>query len=344
MKVNTSNSTKNTIIITVLFILLICMFLFSFTLGRYQVSITEIFNYLRYLITGEKNGLSANVIAVISQIRFPRIATAVLLGSALSVSGASYQGVFKNPMVSPDILGASAGAGFGAAIGILLSLSSVMIQFVSFIFGILAVFLSYIISRVVGRKDNTTLVLILSGMVVSSLLSSLISVAKYVADPYSKLPEITLWLMGSLSAVNTTDLKIIFLPIVICTAILMLLRWRLNVLSFGDEEAQALGVNTKRLRLIVIICSTMLTASVVSVGGMIGWVGLVIPHLGRMLVGPNYKHLMPATFLLGGIYLLLVDNISRNLLQVEIPIGILTAIIGAPFFVYLLLKGKKGWI
>lgn len=343
-KIKKNTNRKNVIVITFLAVALFTLLLFSFTLGRYPVTINEVFQYIRFLFTGEKNGLSDTVISVISQIRFPRIIIAVLIGSALAVSGASYQGVFKNPMISPDILGASAGAGLGASIGILLSLSNIFIQLVSFGFGILSVFLSYTISKVVGRKDNTTLVLILSGMVISSMFSALISVTKYVADPYSKLPEITLWLMGSLSSVNNKDLLIIIFPVTICSIILILVRWRLNVLSFGDEEAKAMGVNTKALRLLVIICSTMLTASVVSVSGMIGWVGLVIPHLGRMLVGPNYKHLMPTSFLLGGIYLLFVDNISRNLLQVEIPIGILTALIGAPFFVYLLLKGKKGWV
>ena len=315
----------------------------SLFMGRYPVSVSDYIIYLRALISGNEGWLSSTTASVISQIRMPRIMAALIVGGALAISGGSYQGVFRNPMVSPDILGASAGAGFGAAVGILLSLPALGIQLLSFCFGLAAVSMSYLISRAVGRRDNITLVLVLAGMVISALFSAFVSITKYLADPYSKLPEITFWLMGSLSSVVSGDLAFVLPPVIISGAVLMLLRWRLNVLVFGDEEASALGMDTKKYRVVIIVCSTLLTASVVSVSGQIGWVGLVIPHFSRMIVGPNYRDLLPASFLVGGSYLLLVDNVARNLLQVEIPLGILTAVIGAPVFIWLLLKGKRGW-
>ena len=195
-----------------------------------------------------------------------------------------------------------------------------------------------------GRGNDSTLLLVLTGMVVTSLFSSAIALIKYVADPDLKLREITFWLMGGLSAIRMNDLKIILIPMILGAVPLLLLRWRLNVLSFGDEEAQAMGIDTSRLRLITIICSTLLTASTVSIGGIIGWVSLVIPHLARMLVGPNYSILLPTSLLVGGLYLLIVDNVARCMFAMEIPLGILTSVIGAPFFIYLLMHGKRGWV
>lgn len=334
---------SNHIILMLLFITLILLILISFTLGRYQICVADVVTSLFSLITGTDSGLSESTVSIINNIRFPRIIACVLAGSALAVSGVAYQGIFQNPMVSPDVLGASAGAGFGAGLGIILSLPGVGIQLVSFLFGLLAVGISYLISKAVGQKENATLVLVLSGMVISSLFSAFVSIIKYVADPYSKLPEITFWLMGSFASVTGNDLKIVLIPIVVCIVILMLVRWRLNVLVFGDEEASAMGINTKRLRFVVIVCATVLTACVVSISGQIGWVGLVIPHFSRMVVGPNYRHLLPASLFIGAIFLLIVDNVSRLVLQVEIPLGILTSIIGAPCFIFLLLRGKRGW-
>nr|WP_320025043.1 iron ABC transporter permease [uncultured Acetobacterium sp.] len=334
---------RNQIIISGMFILLIVLILVSFTLGRYNVEIKDLFFYM-----GKNMGMNLEIDQInehiIASVRFPRIIAAVLTGLALSISGASYQGIFKNPMVSPDILGASAGAGFGASLGIIMSLPTILIQLMAFGFGIISVALSCLIAGIVGRRENVTLILVLAGMVVSSLFSAFISIIKYMADPYGKLPEITFWLMGSISDVKNSDLIFMIVPVVICLTIIFLVRWKINVLSFGDEEASALGVNAGRLRLVIIICATMMTATVVSVAGQIGWIGLVIPHLARMIVGPDYRYLIPATAILGGIFLLLVDNIARTVLQVEIPLGILTSIIGAPFFVYLILRGKKGWI
>jgi iron complex transport system permease protein len=280
---------------------------------------------------------------IMVDIRLPRILIAVFAGGALSVAGAAYQGIFRNPMASPDVLGVSAGAGFGAALGILLSLPAPLVQLVSFAFGILAVGASVLIAWAAGRHQNMTLVLVLSGMMVSSLFSAFISLVKYLADPNSQLPEITYWLMGSFSAVTKDSLLPAFVSGLAAFVPLMLLRWRINLLTFGDEEARAMGVNTAAIRAAAIGCATLLTASVVSIGGQIGWIGLVIPHLARMMAGPNYLTLLPLSLLTGGIGLLVVDTVARSLIQIELPLSILTAVIGAPFFVFLLIRKRKGW-
>lgn len=332
------------------FFLLICIliaaFFISFTIGRYSISLKQLFEIFYFKILGITNiGSNSDMVdTVIFKVRLPRIIAAILVGAALSVSGASFQGLFKNPMVSADILGASAGAGFGAAVALLLSFNTVGVQLLSFAFGLGAVALTYAISTKIGRGSSPILVLVLTGMVVTALFTSAISLTKYVADPDGKLPVITFWLMGGLSTITVANLKMLIPPVILSIIPLLLLRWRLNLFSFGEEEAQSLGINTARLRTIIIICSTILTAGTVSISGMVGWVGLVIPHLARMLVGPNYKILLPTSLLLGGIYLLVVDDFARCLFTMEIPLGILTSMIGAPFFIYLLLKGKRGWL
>ena len=325
-------------------ILLILLFFISLMLGRYQVSLGDMGAVFYARIFGTECTVSEMIQSVILKVRIPRICAAILIGGALSTAGATYQGLFKNPMISPDILGASAGAGFGAAMAILLSLPFIFIQFSAFAFGLLAVGLACLICKMVSRGKDALLILVLSGMIVATFFSSLITLLKYVADPQSKLPEITYWLMGGLSTVSAADVGMMLVPFVIGIVPLFLLRWQLNAMAFGDEEAKAMGLNTKRLRGIYIVSATLLTAAAVAVCGMIGWIGLVIPHLTRMLVGPNHKYLIPASFLMGGTFLLLVDDLARTLFTVEIPLGILTSIIGAPFFVYLLLKRKKGWV
>lgn len=328
-----------------LFILLVITFLISFTLGRFSVPLNQLIEIFFDKAAGlQYNGPNADIVdTVIFQVRLPRILAAILVGGALSMSGASYQGLFRNPMVSGDILGASAGAGFGAVLAMLLSFNTFGIQISAFIFGLGAVALTYIISTKIGRGNSPVLVLVLTGMIVTALFTSGISLIKYVADPDNKLPEITFWLMGGLSAITMNDLLIVLIPIVIASVPLLLLRWKLNILSFGEEEAQSLGVDTTKIRTIIIICSTILTATTVSITGMVGWVGLVIPHFARMIVGPNYKVLLPASLIIGSIYLMLVDDVARCLFSAEIPLGILTSMIGAPFFIYLLLYGKRGW-
>ncbi|MCH3964789.1 MAG: iron ABC transporter permease [Clostridium sp.] len=326
-------------------VILLCVFLFSFTVGSYHLPLSEIINVFHSKIAGTASYYGTNVENVIFKVRMPRIFAALIIGCSLSGAGSAYQGLFRNPMVAPDILGASGGAGLGAAMGLLLSLGSLEVQIMSFIFGLAAVLLTFGINSAINHgREGSVLSLILTGMVISSLMQSFISVIKYVGDPEDKLPEITFWLMGGLSTVTTRDIIIMIFPVLIGTIPLFVLRWNLNVLSFGDEEARSLGVNTYRMKAVVIVCSTLITAASVSIGGIIGWVGLIIPHLARMIVGPNYKTALPASMLIGSIYLLLVDDIARGIFTVEIPLGILTSLIGAPFFIYLLLKGRRGWI
>lgn len=317
------------------------LFFASFMVGQYPIDPVGVVEIIGAQLFGFDCSQSDMAQTIVWKVRLPRICAALLVGAALSIAGAVYQGLFKNPMVSPDILGASSGAGFGAALAILLSLPYAFIQVNAFVFGIVAVGLAYFVCQRVSRGKDAILMLVLGGMIVSTLFSSFITLTKYVADPDSKLPEITYWLMGSLSTVNLQDILFLLPPLLIGVAPLIFLRWQLNAMAFGDEEAQAMGLNVKRLRGLFILCATLLTAASVAIAGMIGWIGLIIPHMARFIVGPNCKVLLPMSFLVGGSFLLLVDNVARNLFTVEIPLGILTSIIGAPFFFYLLLKRKK---
>ena len=302
---------------TLLAVIFLLVLLLSMQLGRYQISAWEQLRMLFTRLTGGEPFWEKSTGKVLFEIRLPRIGAAVLVGAALSVSGVSYQGMFRNPMVSPDILGASTGAGFGAAVAILLGAGYFGISAAAFCGGLLAVALAWIISRL--SRTETTLALVLAGMMVSSLFSAGTSFIKLIADTQQQLPAITYWLMGMVP--------------------LFLLRWRMNLLTVGEEEARSMGVDTRTLRLVVIICATLLTAASVSVSGMIGWVGLVIPHFCRMLFGYDYRRLIPAATLFGAAFLLAVDDIARLVTTAELPLGILTAFVGAPLFVYLILTG-----
>ncbi|TWH46496.1 iron ABC transporter permease [Sporomusa sp. KB1] len=332
------------ITLLLLLVLLVAVFFVSFVVGSYPISIETVLAIIAGKFISLPHYWTNDMETVVFKIRLPRIIAALLVGAALATSGAAYQGMFKNPMVSPGILGVSAGASLGAALAILLSYSNVGIQIGAFIGGMLAVTITYFISVWLGRNGDTMLVMILTGIIVGILFSSFLSLIKYAADPYTKLPAITYWLMGSLASININDVEVASIPIVLGLVAVMLVRWNLNVMSFGEEEASALGVDTGRVRLVVILCATMMTASAVAISGMIGLVGLIVPHLARLLVGPDYKVLLPAAMLLGALFLLLVDNLARTLYAVEIPLGILTSMIGAPFFLYLLINTKKrGW-
>ena len=317
--------------------LLLCIML-SFTFGRYPVPLKELIGILLY-----KTGIpiemfwTEQMFTAVWNIRMPRVLLSVLVGASLAAAGAAYQGVFQNPMASPDILGASAGAGFGAALAILIGLSVHGITLLAFAVSLLTVALVFTVSR--HAKGDRVLGLVLAGIMISSLFQSGTSFIKLVADPGNKLPQITYWLMGSLSGVSWADFTIVLLPEIIGLTILLLMRWKLNVITMGDDEARALGVDAHKVRIIIVICSTLVTASAVSVSGVIGWVGLVIPHMVRRLIGSDYRFLMAGSMLGGGIFMLAVDNISRNLSSSGIPIGILTAFVGAPFFL-LLISGK----
>ncbi len=323
----------------VLAAILLAAFLFSFSLGRYGVPAGQVLRILAGRVFPIEQTWTKEMQTVVLNIRLPRILMACLVGCCLSAAGASYQGVFQNPMASPDILGASSGAAFGAALSILLGASSRGVTLAAFAFSMLTVCVVFLIAQ---RAPGMRVVnLILAGIMVSSLFTAGTSYIKLVADPTNQLPEITYWMMGSLSGAKHKDIAMAILPMAVGLIPLLLLRWQLNLLTLGEEEARALGVNTNRIRFFVIVCATLITASSIAVSGMIGWVGLVIPHLCRKLVGSNYRYLMPASMLTGAAFLLVVDDVARNLLAVEIPIGILTAFIGAPFFIYLITKKEK---
>lgn len=279
--------------------------------------------------------------SVVMRVRLPRAIMALAVGAGLSIAGAAFQGMFHNPLVSPFILGVSSGAGFGAALGIVLGGSLALMQGLAFVFGVTAVLAAYLIARVF--KTTPILMLVLAGTVVSAFFSALISLMKYVADADEKLPAIVFWLMGSLGNVRLEDLPLALPAIIVGCVGLLLVRWRINVLSMGDQEARAMGVNTELLKGIVIVCTTLISSGVVAFCGIIGWVGLVIPHICRMLVGPDHRILLPATLGVGAAYLLIIDNLARTISATEVPLGILTAVVGAPFFAILLRKTRGGW-
>lgn len=315
-------------------------FLFSMSIGHYEISAYEVLDMLFSKLTASEMRYGDMMQTVVFEVRLPRVILAMMVGCSLSVSGAVYQCVFKNPMASPNILGTSSGAGLGTALAIIFSFGAIYTQMISFAFGLLAVAITYAISAKIGRRGNLILVFVLTGILVSTVFQALISLVKYTADPYEKLPAITFWLMGSLSTAGKNDILIILIPFLLGIVPLFLMRWRLNILSLGDEDIKCLGIDVRNLRLIVIGCSTLLTASCVSVAGIIGWVGLIVPHIARMLVGSNFIALLPASALIGATYLLLIDDAARGIFKAEIPLSILTALIGAPYFIYLLVKTK----
>ena len=303
---------------------------------------SELLTVLWSRLTGTPHGLSASIDTVVFNVRGPRIVAAVLVGAALAAAGAAYQGLFRNPLVSPDILGVSTGAALGAVTGIYLSLGVVAIQSLAFVVGLGAVAVVYATGAALRRHDPI-LILVLAGIVIGTLLGSLVSLLKYLADPYNQLPAITFWLLGSLASVTIGDVKAVTPSVVLGLIPLVLLRWRMNVMTLGEDEARALGVDTRRLRLAVIAAATLMTAGVVSISGVVGWIGLLVPHLARFLVGPDFRRLLPASILLGAGYLLGVDTLARTIARIEIPLGVLTAFIGAPFFIWVLAASRRGW-
>jgi iron complex transport system permease protein len=308
--------------------------------GAYPVSVAELAAAVARRLAGAAP--LGQIDTVLFEVRFPRVLAAVLGGAALAGAGAAYQALFRNPLVSPDILGVSTGAGLGAVLGIFLSLPVIGIQLAAFVTGLATVALVYAIASVVRARDPI-LVLVLAGVVVGSLAGAAISLLKILADPYDQLPAIVFWLLGSFSAIRKSEVWTALPMVLLGLLPLLALRWRINVLSLGDEEAKALGVEAGRLRLAVVTAATLMTASIVAISGVIGWVGLVIPHIARMAVGPSFDRLLPTAMLMGASYLLLVDTLARTMARIEVPIGILTAILGAPFFLWLLMRGREGW-
>jgi len=314
----------------------------AFAVGRYPVGITDFGRLAWGRLTGNPSGVAPAIETVIFEIRGPRVLAAVLVGAALAVAGTAFQGLFRNPLVSPDILGASSGAALGAVTGIYFSLGVFGVEGLAFAGGLAAVAAVYGIGSAL-RSPDPVLVLVLTGVVVGALLGAGVGLVKYLADPYNQLPAMTFWLLGSLAATNVADLLPLFAPIAVGTAVLLALRWRMNALSLPDEEARSLGLATGPVRIAVIAAASLVTAASVAVAGIIGWVGLVVPHLARFLVGPDFARLLPTAAILGGGYLLLIDTLARAAAAVEIPLGILTAVIGTPFFIWLLTSAHKSW-
>lgn len=330
--------------LSVLVVVLLAVIVMSFVVGVTAYSPQLIGQVLIAHLTGRQPAVPVVDDTSIWLVRMPRIVAAVLIGGALAAAGGAFQSLFRNPMVSPDLLGASGGAGFGAALGILLSWNSAVVQLSAFVLGVVAVLVTYAVGTVVGRGTESTITLVLTGIVVGSLCSALISLTKYVADPDNKLPQITFWLLGGLDTVTIRQsLLPLVVPIAVGMIMLLLTRWRLNVMTFGDQEAASMGVNPRLVKAVVIGGATLMTAASVSAAGMVGWVGLVVPHVARMLVGSDARRAIPVSALLGAIFLLVVDDVVRTAFTAEVPLGILTALVGAPFFLLLLARGGRAW-
>jgi iron complex transport system permease protein len=328
-------ATRWRLVVIILSVILLFTSLLSLSIGKYPLGLNELWISL---ISGGQSDTNADV--VLWHLRLPRLLAAIVVGAALAAAGSTYQVMFRNPLVSPDILGVSAGAGLGAVLAIYLSLPLLVIQGVAFIGGMLAVALVYLIA-IGSKRFESVLVLVLSGVAVGSLLTAGISLIQVLADPYSQLATMTFWLLGGLNSVTSQEILYALIVILLALVPLVLMRWRINVLNLSDIECQALGVNTAALRLVLITCATLMTAAAVSFTGIIAWVGLVIPHIARILVGPEFSRLMPTSLLIGAIFLTITDTIARNAAVIELPLGVLTSLIGAPFFLFLLLKGGR---
>ncbi|HHE3601479.1 TPA: FecCD family ABC transporter permease [Pasteurella multocida] len=318
-------------------ILLVLVAISACLIGQYHIALQDVWQAVLHIAADNPR---TDAETVLWNIRLPRIFTAIIVGAALSVAGATYQGMFKNPLLSPDILGVTAGAGLGAVTAIYFGGSLFTIQVVAFLGGLLAVFLVYLISRT-APHHSPTLALVLAGIAIASLLSAGISLLKILSDPYSQLTTITFWLMGGLNMATLNDLALVA-PLICASLIpLILLRWRMNLLSLDDEEAETLGINTKRTRLIFILSATLMTSAAVSITGIIGWVGLIIPHIARLWIGADFRRLLPTSLFIGATFLLLTDTIARSIFSIEVPLGIITSLVGAPFFLSLLIQGGK---
>ena len=321
---------------------LLALVALAFAVGRYPISLGELATLLRALLTNTPHDLGSNVDSVVLQVRGPRVLAALLVGAALAAAGTAYQGMFRNPLVSPDILGVSSGAALGAVLAIFLSLGALGIQLLAFAGGLAAVALVYGVGARL-RGHDPLLALVLTGVVIGTLLGSAIALLKYLADPTNQLPAITFWLLGSLAAVAPGDLAIAA-PFALAGLLpLLLLRWRMNLLALPDDEARALGVNTRRLRAIVVAAATLMTAAAVALSGIIGWIGLLVPHAARLLVGPDFGRLLPLAMLLGASFLLAVDTLCRTIAPIELPPGVLTALLGTPFFLWLFAVSRRRW-
>ena len=319
-------------------ILLVCIVLAA-CVGKYPVSPGESLKIMLGALLGKTGSANEMTVNVVLGLRVPRILASVIVGGALSMSGAAYQGIFKNPLVSPDFLGVSSGACIGAAVAILLSLSATYISIFAFVFGIVAVLITVAIPAIMGNRTNVMLVL--SGIIVGTAMSSILGFIKYIADPNTQLASITYWTMGSFSYITLADLFAVLPIIAVPGVILILMAWWIDVLSMGEDEARTLGARVGLIRGITIICATLLTAASVCIAGTISWVGLIVPHFGRMAVGPSNRKLLPMCALLGGLFMLAVDTLTRTIGTTEMPVSILTGVLGAPIFCWLLFRQRR---
>ncbi len=324
-------------VMLMMFLLLFSVSLLSFGVGYYPLTPIDVIKAF-LLRLGYEGDVLPQAVTIFWNIRLPRILSAVLIGASLSVAGSVYQGMFRNPLVSPDILGVSSGASFGAAIAIFMGLPAWGIQLSAFTGGATAVALAYTISR--KSAHSQTLSLVLTGSMIMALCNAGVTMIKYVANPNDVLPQLTFWLMGSLTKTTMEGFAWSLSPMATGIIIILMLRWRVNLLTLDDEEAKSLGINTRKYRLALVIVSTMISAAAVCLGGLIGWVGLMVPHMCRALVGPDYNRLIPTCAMVGGTYLVVMDGIARSVLSMEIPLGVVTSIMGAPFFVYLIIKRR----
>jgi iron complex transport system permease protein len=319
---------------------LLVLALLALGAGRYPLSASDVVVVVwRRLAGGVETGMAD---AVVWQIRMPRVGVAMLVGAALAAAGTAYQHLFRNPLVAPDTLGVSSGAALGAVLGIFLGAGLLAIEAAAFLGGLAAVgIVMFIAARLTSHDPLVTLILM--GVVVASLLGAAISLLKYLADPYNQLPAITFWLMGSFASASRTEVATLLPSVALALVVLVALAWRINLLALPEDEARALGVNTRRLRAVVIAAATLATSASVAVSGIIGWVGLVVPHMARLLVGPEFSRLLPAAALFGAIFMLLIDTVARTLAAIEVPPGILTAIVGTPVFIALLARARRAF-
>ncbi|MCL2409927.1 MAG: iron ABC transporter permease [Oscillospiraceae bacterium] len=320
--------------------LFVTVFVFSIATGRYPIPFREVVRVFISRLIDIPQTWTNEMELVIFRIRMPRVLAGALVGAALSSAGAAFQGLFRNPLVSPDVLGASSGAGFGAALMLLFGMNYAMVSLAAFVSGVIAVGGAYLIS--IRARRNPTLGMVLAGIMISSLFTAGTSYVRLVADPNNVLPAITFWLMGSVANVRQSSLIWAAIPILGGMLVLLACRWKLNLLTTGEDEARAMGVNTKVMRIVIVSAATLITAASVAISGIIGWVGLVIPHFARMLVGYDYRVMMPVSMLMGATFLMLVDVLARTIAIAEVPLGVLTAFVGAPFFLYLILdRGNR---
>jgi iron complex transport system permease protein len=321
---------------------LLALIVLAFALGRFPVAPREFAAVAWAWVSGAEHDVPTTVETIVLNVRGPRVLASVVVGAALAAAGAAYQSLFRNPLVSPDILGVSSGAALGAVLGIFFSLDVVLIQMLAFGGGLVAVGTAYFVAARM-RGHDPILVLVLAGVVIGALLGAGVALIKYLADPYNQLPAITYWLLGSLASATRSDFLSVLPAAVGGLLVLWLLRWRISVLALGDDEAASVGVETGRIRAAVIAAATLMTAAVVSISGIIGWVGLLIPHFARLIVGPDFTRLLPVATLLGAGFVLGVDTVARTAGRIEIPLGVLTAVIGTPLFLWLLATARRSW-